>query len=80
MIVSQTVHRFIEYQKVNSKANPDANGAVSSVFHPEIETVRRIGCAPGRIGPFAGHESAYRAYLSFLEGEGYCFLKRTGAA
>jgi hypothetical protein len=87
MIVSQAVHNSIEYQKANSKANPDANGAVSSVLHPEIETVhrlyrpfqhtRRIGCASGRIGSFAGHESAYRAYLSFSEG--YCFLKRTGA-
>lgn len=42
MIVSQAVHNSIEYQKANSKANPDANGAVSSVLHPEIETVHRL--------------------------------------
>ena len=87
MIVSQAVHGFIEYQKATSKANTDANGAVSSVLHPEIETVhrldrpfqhtRRIGRIPGRIGPLAGHGGAYHAYLPFSEG--YCFLKRTGA-
>ncbi len=54
-------------------ADSDADRAVGSVLDPEIETFHRldrpfqntrsIGCIPGPIGPFAGHDSSSRAIL-----------------